>query len=157
MTPTTHATTTRDDVLAAIEAVCDPEYPGVSIADLGLVHDVRLRRDGTVEVDLVPTFSGCPALQMIVDDVHAAVTGIAEVTGAEVQMMTAPVWTPDRITERGRRALADSFTVAVQIGTAAATCPRCGTETTPQSLFGPTRCRSVHRCSSCDEIVEVLR
>lgn len=156
----TTATPPRAELVAAIEAavasVDDPEYPGVSIVDLGLLEQIELT-DDRARVTLVPTFSGCPALAMIRADVEAAVAVVPGVASVEVVMATAPAWTPERISEAGRRALADGFTVAVEIGGAPTRCPRCGGATERQSPFGPTRCRAVHRCSACDEVVEVVR
>ncbi len=140
----------------AIAQVDDPEYPGVSIVDLGLLEAVEIT-GSHVAVDLIPTFSGCPALEMIRADVEAAALAVAGVTTAAVRFLNSPVWTPARINEAGRAALAEQFTVAVQIGTTPPECPRCGTPTDEKAMFGPTRCRSVHRCPNCNEVVEVIR
>ncbi len=143
-------------VRAAVATVDDPEYPGLSIADLGMVEDVRV--DGHhAQVDLIPTFSGCPALAMIEADVRDAVLAVDGVDTATVTFVRTPVWTPERITDAGQAALAERFTVAVQLGSRSTRCPRCGTRTVEQSPFGPTRCRAVHRCPSCNEVVEVVR
>ncbi len=140
----------------AIARVEDPEFPGISIADLGLLETVAF--DGShVLVDLVPTFAGCPALDMIRADVEAAALEVPGVKSVAARFVNAPVWTPARITSAGRRALADGFTVAVQGEGEEAPCPRCGTSTTEQAAFGPTRCRAVHRCPNCHEVVEVVR
>ncbi|MGH1491414.1 MAG: iron-sulfur cluster assembly protein [Acidimicrobiales bacterium] len=166
-------------VHAAVASVDDPEYPGISIVDLGLLEtlDIELldveeaeRAVGStrcrVTVGLVPTFSGCPALAVIAEDVSAAVAALPGVSAVEVRWLATPVWSPDRVSHDARQILADSFTVAVQInglqvgsqrsGTQAS-CPRCGELTNEQSMFGPSRCRSVHRCSGCGEAIEVLR
>ena len=139
----------------AITTVHDPEYPGVSIVDLGLLE--RLEVDGvSAVVGLIPTFSGCPALTMIKDDVTAAVAAVDGIDLVTVEWLRSPAWSPDRVTEVGRAALAQEFTVSVQVGSKA-TCPLCGNMTQQRSLFGPSRCRSVHRCTHCDETVEVMR
>jgi len=138
----------------ALRQVDDPEYPGVSIVDLGLVERVELI-DGAIEVDLIPTFSGCPALAMIAADVEKAVSNVAAT--ARVRWCQTPLWTTDRMSTRARRALADEFTVAVQIGQRRPVCPRCSGELVEQSLFGPSRCRSIATCTSCGEIVETMR
>lgn len=144
-------------VLAAVSSVDDPEYPGLSIADLGLVERCAVDGAGHASIGLVPTFSGCPALTMIADDVTAAVAAVPGVKTIDVQWLPAPVWSTDRVTDLGRAALADQFTVAVEIGRQSPTCPRCGSELTPRSMFGPSRCRSVSRCEACHETVEVMR
>jgi metal-sulfur cluster biosynthetic enzyme len=89
-----------------------------------------------------------------VRDAASAVTGV---TSVDVHWLTSPTWSSDRITARARKALADRFTVAVGNDDEAATCPRCGESTVEQSTFGPSRCRAIHRCSGCAEVVEVLR
>lgn len=144
-------------VHAAVASVDDPEYPGVSIVDLGLLETLDIDPGGSVVVGLVPTFSGCPALAVIADDVTAAVGRVPGVEQAQVVWLANPVWTPERISHDARVTMAESFTVAVQIGGREVRCPRCGAPTRQQSMFGPSRCRAVHRCSSCSETVEVVR
>lgn len=144
-------------IQAAVATVDDPEYPGVSIVDLGLLESCRLDQSGTATVELVPTFSGCPALAVIAEDVATAVSAVPGVTAVDVVWLRTPVWTTDRVSATGLAALADQFTVAVEIGRTAPTCPRCGGELTPDSMFGPSRCRSVARCRACTETVEVMR
>ncbi len=144
------------DVNDAIASVDDPEYPGVSIVDLGLLEFARIDGDA-VHIGLIPTFSGCPALNMIADDVVAAVEAVDGVRSATVEWLRSPAWSPSRVTSTGRTRLNTEFTVAVQIGSRPPACPLCGSSTTRQSLFGPSRCRSVHRCESCQEVVEVMR
>lgn len=144
-------------VHAAVASVDDPEYPGVSIVDLGLLESIVIDDDRRVSIGLVPTFSGCPALAVIADQVRDAVGEIDDVATASVTWLTSPAWSTDRISADAQAVLADEFTVAVEIGTSRATCPRCGEPTVEQSLFGPSRCRSVHRCPACSETVEVMR
>ena len=140
----------------AVASVDDPEYPGVSIVDLGLLESIEF--DGAnARIGLVPTFSGCPALATIADDVERAVVEVKGVASAEVLWLSAPAWDPSRISADARALLGDQFTIAVQIGDRAPLCPRCGSPTSEQSLFGPTRCRSIHRCTNCSETVEVVR
>lgn len=143
-------------VAAALDTVDDPEYPGVSIAALGLVADVRID-DGRVDIDLVPTVSGCPALRIIAADVEASVGTVAGVDGVSVRFVDDPVWTPERIAPAARQRIARDFTVAVALTAAPATCPRCGGELVLESMFGPTRCRDVRRCVTCDEWIETIR
>jgi len=139
-----------------IGLVADPEYPGISIVDMGLVERVVV--DGHhVGVGLIPTFSGCPALAMIAADVEAAVLALDGVDRVIVEWLRSPAWTTDRLTDAARTAMATEFTVAVQIGTNQPECPRCGAPTVEKSLFGPSRCRAVHRCEACSETVEVMR
>ncbi|MEM7274626.1 MAG: iron-sulfur cluster assembly protein [Actinomycetota bacterium] len=147
----------RASVLAAVATVDDPEYPGVSILDLGLFESLSIGPDGQVDLDLVPTFSGCPALAMIAEDVRAAVRTVPGVGDVTVAWLAAPAWTTDRVTARGRAALAQEFTVAVRIGRSEPQCPRCGGRLDDRSLFGPSRCRSVALCGDCRETIEIMR
>ncbi|MEE9414889.1 MAG: iron-sulfur cluster assembly protein [Acidimicrobiales bacterium] len=140
----------------AVASVDDPEYPGVSIVDLGLLETLLIDDAGGVRIGLVPTFSGCPALAMIADDVRDAVAALEWVTAIEIEWLAAPAWSTDRVSEDARSVLSKEFTVAVQIGSSAK-CPLCGEPTVEKSLFGPSRCRSVHRCEPCSETIEVLR
>lgn len=145
------------EVRAAISSVDDPEYPGLSIVDLGLLESFDINPDGVVDVGLIPTFSGCPALAMIAQDVVDAVEKVEGVSRASVSWLRSPTWSAERLTQYAQETLADEFTVAVQIGKQAPTCPLCGSPTTELSMFGPSRCRSVSRCKNCSETVEVLR
>lgn len=140
----------------AVASVDDPEYPGVSIVDLGLLESLTVT-GGTAHIGLIPTFSGCPALAMIADDVAQAVTDVSGVEAVKVEWLSSPLWSVSRITPEVRDRLASEFTVAVRIGADAPACPRCGEATIEQSLFGPSRCRSVNRCTACNEVVEVMR
>jgi ring-1,2-phenylacetyl-CoA epoxidase subunit PaaD len=100
-------------VADAVASVHDPEYPDVSIADLGLVESVTVSESGDVAtIGLIPTFSGCPALDMIATDVEAAVLALTEVQQCNVEWLPGPVWTNERLTDRARTTLADEFTVA---------------------------------------------
>ena len=147
-----------ETVRAAIATVDDPEYPGISIVALGLLESIDFdATTGTVSVSLIPTFAGCPALAMIADDVAVAVRTIGEVDHVSVNWLRSPVWTTDRITPEARSALANQFTVAVQLGAKPVTCPRCNQATEARSEFGPNRCRSVRQCRTCREVVEVMR
>lgn len=150
-------TAERASVYLALAGVDDPEYPDVSIVDLGLVESVDVDADGHVIVGLIPTFSGCPALHVICEDVKSAVAQIPTVTGVDVVWLHTPVWTSDRISPSGVAQLAQGFTVAVALGDQAPACPRCGNTLRQTSLFGPSRCRSVHRCDACRETVEAVR
>ncbi len=146
----------RSDVLDAIRRVDDPEYPGVSIVDLGLLETIELEA-GTVRVGLIPTFSGCPALAMIKEDVRSAVAQVPGVESVTVEWLKSPIWTVSRISDATRHVINNEFTVAIRIGTDPPKCPLCGAVTVEQSMFGPSRCRSVNRCEECSETIEVMR
>ncbi len=147
------ATASVLEVLARVE---DPEYPGVSIVDLGLVESVDVD-GGRVTVGLIPTFLGCPALAIIRADVERALVA-AGWPDASAEFLHSPVWTPERITDAGRAALGDVLTVAVQLGERSPPCPRCGVAAVrTTALFGSMRCRSIARCDACGEPLEVIR
>ncbi len=140
----------------ALRSVDDPEYPGISIVDLGLLERVSI--DGSAaRVGLIPTFSGCPALSLIEADVIAAVGTADGIDSVQVEWLKSPAWSVDRVTASARTRLNREFTVAVRIGSARPECPRCGAVLGPLSLFGPSRCRATSKCPACGENVEVMR
>ena len=145
-----------DAVRAAVATVDDPELPGVSIVELGLLEQLSADADGAVSIGLIPTFSGCPALSLIVERVRVATEAVDGVRSVDVTVLSAPHWSVERISDRARQQLAGGLTVAVERD-GRAQCPRCGAETVEQSMFGPTRCRAVHHCPGCGEAVEVMR
>lgn len=143
-------------VRAAVGAVDDPELPGVSIAELGLIETLEVWADGRVRVGLIPTFTGCPALRTIADDVRAAVARVEGVGAVDVAFLDSPAWTVDRVSSAAETRLRGDLGIAVERA-GEASCPSCGTVTIERSMFGPTRCRAVHRCPGCGEVVEVMR
>ncbi|HXF57008.1 MAG TPA: 1,2-phenylacetyl-CoA epoxidase subunit PaaD [Actinomycetota bacterium] len=157
-------------VWAALEGVHDPEIPAVRIVDLGLVERVAVSSEA-VEVDLLPTFLGCPALDVIRAEAEAAVRAVAGDREVRVRFVHAPPWTSDRITERGKEAMRSyglappegpgrAFVplAALGRGTPPAACPFCGSrDTVLESAFGPTLCRSVHFCRACRNPFEAFR
>ena len=146
-----------DRVAAALAEVDDPEMPGISIVDLGLVEHVSVNDAGEVTVGLIPTFTGCPALAMIRDDVERAVSEVRGISRVEVRFLDSPAWSVERVNDRARARLGAELGVAVQVGSSPVQCPRCAGTTEAVSMFGPTRCRSVARCRTCGEMVEVMR
>lgn len=143
-----------DRAIEAVSAVPDPEIPVVTIVDLGMVRAVRLAADGAVEVDLTPTYTGCPATRVIAEEVRAALAaaGIGE---ARVNLVLSPAWTTDWITPEGRAALQrHGIAPPPRRGEpdAPVPCPRCGsTDTEEISRFGSTPCKALWRCRTCRE------
>jgi ring-1,2-phenylacetyl-CoA epoxidase subunit PaaD len=139
-------------------AVVDPEIPVLTIADLGVLRDVSLR-DGRIEVAITPTYSGCPAMNMIALEIELALerAGFAEPL---VRTVLSPAWTTDWMSEEGRRKLRD-YGVAPPLpassrralfGVQAVACPQCSSENTELlSEFGSTSCKALWRCKSCRE------
>ncbi len=142
------------EVRTALQAVHDPEIPVLSIVDLGVVSAIRIS-GADVEVDILPTFSGCPALGFMTEAVRRKVAELPGVEAVKVRLCLDPAWDTSRISARGRLAL-QSFGIAPP-GDAPA-CPYCGSrETRLASSFGPTRCRSVYYCDSCRNPFEQMK
>ncbi|HVA59662.1 MAG TPA: 1,2-phenylacetyl-CoA epoxidase subunit PaaD [Mycobacteriales bacterium] len=142
------------EVRDLLDAVTDPEIPVLTIADLGILRDVRIGPGDLVEVDITPTYSGCPAM----DAIRADVAGVLEahgIHGATVRTVLAPAWSTDWMSEAGRRKLADfgiappGGPVLVELGVR---CPQCGsTDTRLRSRFSSTACKALYSCASCAE------
>lgn len=142
---------------SAVAAVVDPELQVVTIEDLGILRGVRVDADGSARVTITPTYSGCPAMDVIRADIRkaAASNGYERV---EIVTELAPPWTTDWITPAGKAKLAaagiappGSGPVPVPLGTRVA-CPRCGsTDTERLSAFGTTACLALWRCRACAE------
>ena len=143
----------------AAGAVPDPEIPVLTLDDLGIVRDVRLAADGTVEVEITPTYTGCPATAVIAADVQTALRD-AGARATRVRTVLAPAWSTDWMSSEGRRKLRE-YGIAPPGKVAAgqpvrlalsARCPRCGsTDTREVSRFGSTPCKSLWTCRSCAE------
>jgi len=161
-------TLSETEVWETLAEVPDPEVPVVSVVDLGLVHTVELE-GRRLRVELLPTFVGCPALELIRRSVAELLTGMAP--EVEVEMTYAVPWTSDRITAEGRRKLRDSgfappgpapspdgplFTTITT--RPRATCPHCGSDDTAlENLFGPTLCRTLFWCNRCRQPFEQFK
>jgi ring-1,2-phenylacetyl-CoA epoxidase subunit PaaD len=153
---------------AVLLQVPDPEVPAISVCDLGIVREV-IAEDGGVAVVLTPTYSGCPATEVIEQNVRGALqaAGFSPVT---ITTRRAPAWTTDWISEDGRRKLREygiappgpvdaGAGVPIRlVGRRAApaiACPRCNSlQTERLSAFGSTACKSLYRCVSCREPFE---
>jgi ring-1,2-phenylacetyl-CoA epoxidase subunit PaaD len=145
---------TRDLVIAALERVADPEIPSVSIVDLGMVLDVRVDADH-IAVELLPTFVGCPAQDMIRANVVEALEPFGMPVDAEFTWRVP--WTSDRITERGRDRLARSG-FAPPAAPDDVRCPYCASDRVAMdSAFGPTQCRSLFYCRACRQPFEAFK
>lgn len=132
----------------ALSRVMDPELPVCAITDLGMVERVAIS-DSSIKVDLLPTFVGCPALDVIRSDVRKVLLEIAGGREVTVTFVFDPPWTTDRVNERARQALT-GYGVAPPLLQIAVPCPYCGSlDTTLESEFGPTPCRSVRYCKAC--------
>lgn len=142
------ATVVEERIREAIGAVRDPEIPAVTLDELGVVGRVDVL-DEAIEIDLLPTFIGCPALDVIRLDVERAAAPFAAERPVRVRFVYDPPWTTDRITERGREALR-GFGIGPPLLQIRMPCPYCGSlDTIVESDFGPTLCRTVRYCNGC--------
>jgi ring-1,2-phenylacetyl-CoA epoxidase subunit PaaD len=150
----------------ALAAVPDPELPALTLADLGIVRFVKVREDGSLDVGLSPTYTGCPATDHIAQLARRALED-AGVGAFSVRPVLAPAWSSDWITVEGRRKLEEYGIVppspAAESARAwraaaaglAVSCPRCRSERTESiSEFGSTPCKALHRCLDCLEPFE---
>jgi ring-1,2-phenylacetyl-CoA epoxidase subunit PaaD len=149
-------TVTPTAVRGIVADVPDPELPVVTIGDLGVLRDVRVADGGHVVVEITPTYSGCPAMDAIRDDVMARLHRHGH-HDAEVRLVLSPAWTTDWITARGRSALREhGIAPPHAAGTVALTlsvrCPHCGSPDTREvSRFGSTACKALWTCRTCLE------
>lgn len=154
----------EDRIWRWLAEVPDPEVPALSVVDLGMIRQVRVEGD-RVEVDVSPTYTGCPATEAIEHDILAKLR--AEGIGAAtVRRVLSPPWTTDWISEEGREKLR-AYGIAPParpgdkrglLGKSAIRCPRCqATETTLVSEFGSTACKASYRCNQCREPFEYFK
>jgi ring-1,2-phenylacetyl-CoA epoxidase subunit PaaD len=142
----------------AAASVVDPEIPVLTIADLGVLRDVRVA-DGRVEVAITPTYSGCPAMNMIALEIELALER-AGFRNSKVSTVLSPAWTTEWMSDDGRRKLREYGIAPPQaassrralFGVQQVECPQCGSaDTELLSEFGSTSCKALWRCRSCRE------
>lgn len=162
----------RERAWEAAAAVTDPELPMLTLADLGILREVEIGQDGTAQVWITPTYSGCPALAEMRVDVDSAVRA-AGFEHVRVRTALSPPWTTDWITEEGRRKLTENgisppgdapvrpsgpVPLTLLPTRTIPRCPLCGAADTEElSRFGATSCKSLHRCRSCLEPFEHVK
>ncbi len=173
----------QGEIWAALEEVPDPEIPAISVVDLGIVWSVRVSAAGgplvgdainRITVKLLPTFVGCPALEVMRETVRERLERLAPGAIVEVEFGYAEPWTSDRITPQGRERLRTSGFAPPERAAAQgdedasplprvavlpiATCPHCGSRRTRlESPFGPTLCRAIYHCSACRQPFEAFK
>ena len=160
-----------DRIWQALDELTDPEIPVITLREMGILRDVRLGADGAVEAVITPTYSGCPAMEQIADDVAAALE--REGVHGRVVTQLAPAWTTDWMTDAAREKLraygiapphcasASAEGSVIQFSAARASsksqaldvsCPQCGSNNTTEiSHFGSTACKALYRCLDCME------
>lgn len=153
---------------AVAETVTDPELPMLTLSDLGVLRDVQETPDGVV-VTITPTYTGCPAMDAMRDDLCAALNR-AGYSDVDVRTTLVPAWTTDWISPAGRRKLSEAgiappgtaprgpIPLSLVPPAKRVPCPRCGSaDTDLLSEFSATACKSLRRCRSCDEPFEHVK
>ncbi|MED4081298.1 phenylacetate-CoA oxygenase subunit PaaJ [Halalkalibacterium halodurans] len=152
----------REEIIATLKTVDDPELPSVSVFDLGMVHSVDVEQ-GLVTVKMIPTFIGCPALDMIKKDVKRAVEVLPWVEVCEVSFSMQEIWSTAAITEEGKTCLKkhgiapppEHYVVGEEWSVQ---CPYCESAyTSIENIFGPTACRSILYCRACKNPFEAMK
>ena len=156
----------KEQVYEWLATVTDPEVPALTILDLGIVRDVIITGAGSdtrVQVIITPTYSGCPAMDVISIGIRMALMS-RNIKKVDVQLQLSPAWTTDWMTEEGKAKLKaygiappnrKAFQPLGLIEEDAVACPRCGSvETELVSQFGPTSCKALYKCLSCKEPFE---
>lgn len=149
----------------ALAQIPDPEIPAVTLADMGILRALEQEPDGTVSVHIAPTFSGCPALEAIRQEIAARLRELG-INQVEVRTVLSPPWTTDWISEEGRRKLKSvglapppkhggDFTLLVL---EPVVCPYCDSENTSiRNQWGPTPCRMIFYCNNCQQPFEQFK
>ncbi|MFN2602805.1 MAG: 1,2-phenylacetyl-CoA epoxidase subunit PaaD [Gemmatimonadaceae bacterium] len=153
----------RDDVFELLTGIKDPELPVVDIVELGIVREVSIDGD-SVRVDVTPTYSGCPALRMIEDEIVETLKAHG-FTDVKVRNVFSPAWTTDWLSGQTKQKLkeygiappgrgadrADDL-ITIRRSRETIACPYCGSQNTEQkSEFGSTACKAIHFCNSCNQ------
>jgi ring-1,2-phenylacetyl-CoA epoxidase subunit PaaD len=146
-------------IFEILDSVSDPEIPVLSIMEMGVVRSAKIV-DGVVEVIITPTYSGCPAMDVIGEDIKSAFQKAG--LEAKVELVLSPAWTTDWITPKGRQAL-EKYGIASPLEAEAdkeallgnkklVKCPQCGSLNTKLiSQFGSTACKAFFQCEDCQE------
>lgn len=149
----------KESLIPILEKVSDPEIPVLTILDMGVVREAS-EENGIVKIKITPTYSGCPAMDVIGDDIIKAFSEIGKT--ATVELILSPAWTTDWITPKGRKAL-EEYGIAAPLNETAdkeallgnkkiVKCPQCGSlNTMVVSQFGSTACKALFKCEDCLE------
>lgn len=151
--------TNAEELFSIAAKVTDPEIPVLSIADLGILREVNANEDGSVQVIITPTYSGCPAMDVITQDLYFAF-GEAGIEKVDVKLVLTPAWSTDWMTEDGKRKL-EEYGIAPPTGTGhsgrvtlgiSVKCPRCHSLNTRElARFASTSCKALYTCKDCLE------
>ena len=168
-----NASSRKRAVWAALAEIADPEIPAISLVDLGVIGTVSFEPSTAggekLCVELLPTFVGCPAIEVMRQQISERLMELRLADEVVVELGYAAPWTSDRITSAGRAALRSSgFAPPQQIGASfggdaltvlpIATCPYCASRnTTLENPFGPTLCRAIYHCADCRQPFEAFK
>lgn len=154
---------TPESVRELLTSVCDPEIPVLSVVDLGIIRSISVE-DTVITVSITPTYSGCPAMQMIEDEIRIALQQSGPYT-VNVRTVFAPAWTTDWLSEDAKKKILEygiappvSQSPLLQIDVSKIPCPQCGsTDTSEKSHFGSTACKSFFVCRTCRQPFEYFK
>ncbi|HRE41111.1 MAG TPA: phenylacetate-CoA oxygenase subunit PaaJ [Ignavibacteria bacterium] len=154
----------KEEILEILQVVKDPEIPNLSIVDLGVITGIEIENKN-LKIILTPTFSGCPALKVMEEDIKSAIKDLP-FENKEVSVSYDTQWSSNLISERGRKILKESgfappphINGLVQIDIfKKVKCPFCESDNTNmQTPFGPTLCRAIHYCNNCKQAFEQFK
>lgn len=152
----------EERIWALLQEVKDPEIPVVSMIEMGMIHRVVVS-ESVVEVEVLPTFIGCPALELMKSKIREELLSIEKVREVIVRFLREPAWTSDRISDKGREKLRSFGIVAPPRGCTTGEewkvrCPYCDSPyTRMDNMFGPAACRSILYCRHCKNPFEALK
>ena len=150
----------KEEILRILQSVTDPEIPVLTLEDMGIIRDINIDEDEKVEVVITPTYTGCPAMDLIAVNIKSALQE-AGIQNVEVKTTLSPAWSTDWLSEEGRKKL-KAYGIAPPEKAAGksallgldggVTCPRCNS-TNPRliSEFGSTACKALYQCNDCLE------
>lgn len=157
------------EVLDALRSVMDPEVPVLDVVELGIVRRVDVGPDGLVTVEVTPTYSGCPAMHTIEQDIVAALRARGH-DRVELRTVYSPAWTTDWLSDEAKAkltaygiappgpAVTEPALVPLRSAVPHATCPYCGSSNTERkSEFGATACKAIHYCHHCQQPFEEFK
>jgi len=152
-------TLTAVDARRILAGITDPEIPVLTLDDLGIIRNVEVEHSN-VRVDITPTYSGCPAMDAIRDEIETQLSA-GGFESVAVETIYSPAWTTDWMSEAGKRKLNEYGIAPPALTTQqdpAVLCPRCSSaDTKVVSEFGSTACKSLHVCSKCGEPFDLFK
>ena len=135
-----------------LDSVCDPELPTLTIWNLGILHDIKKLEDDTYCVEITLTYSGCPAVSTIIEDIETAFKESKITEKITVQVVLSPAWSTDMMSPQGRQQLRNLNIAPPEEEGALIHCPICQSENTEViSEFGSTACKALYQCKDCLE------